>query len=1066
MSQHTRQVILYKLESMTNLIEDIYPLSPMQQGILFHSLFAPDAGVYLPQICLTLEGSLNHLQFKQAWEKVLIRHPVLRTAFNWEKRDKPFQVVYQQVTLPWFEQDWREYSPDEQQLFLNTFLEKDRQQSFDLKKPPLIRLNLIQLTKKKYYLIWTQHHVILDGWSSGLVIKDVFALYRNQDLPYNRPYGEYIAWLHQQDLAAAQQFWQNKLKGFATPIDLKIDRRLNQIGWDERQISLSKTSTTALQSLARQHQLTLNTLIQGTFAILLSRYSGEEDIVFGATAAGRPPALMGVESMVGLFINTLPVRVQVPPQASLIPWLQNLQTQQAETLQYEYSSLLDIQQWSDVAAGLPLFESILVFENYPVDASLTHQNQDLSIREVNSVEWTSFPMTVLVGVSAELSIKIEYHCADFSSDTITRMLGHFQTLLERIIANPEQHLGEISLLTVTEQQLFVEWNNTQKNYPKNQCLHERFERQVDKTPEAVAVIFENQQLIYSELNRKANQLAHYLQTLAVKPGVLVGICLERSLEMVIGILGILKAGGAYVPIDPTYPLDRQSYMLTDAQISILLTQQHLSSSHLVQNILLDNDWKIISQYSPLNPVSDVTSEHEVYVIYTSGSTGKPKGVINSHQGLVNRLVWMQKTYQLTASDRVLQKTSISFDVSVWEIFWPLLEGSCLILAKPNGQQDSAYLVQLIINQQITTLHFVPSMLQVFIEEPELKTCHSIKRVICSGEALSSELQKHFFQCLNAELHNLYGPTEAAIDVTYWSCSLTEQIYLSVPIGRPIANTQIYLLDKQAQLVSIGVPGEIHIGGDGLARGYFNRPDLTAEKFIPHLFQPGSRLYKTGDLARYLSDGNIEYLGRIDYQVKIRGFRIELGEIEAVLSQYPTVKEAVVMTQGEAENKYLVAYLLSHQKEFSLTDLRHHLQEKLPNYMIPADFVVLEQFPLTLSGKLDRKALPTANHSRSISSNSFVAPRNVTEEKIAAIWIEVLKIEKISIHDNFFEIGGNSLLAIRINSRLCQTFELELPLRTLFEKTTIASLAERIEVLHMTFNQLSQPSTNSENVWVV
>jgi amino acid adenylation domain-containing protein len=1050
---------------MANNIEDIYPLSPMQQGILFHSLFAPDANVYLPQICLTFEGSLNHLQFRQAWEKVLIRHPVLRTAFNWDKRDKPFQVVYQQVNLPWFEQDWREYSSDEQQLLLNTFLEKDRQQSFDLKKPPLIRLNLIQLTEEKYYLVWTQHHVILDGWSSGLVIKDVFALYRNQDLSDNRPYREYIAWLNQQDLAAAQQFWQNKLKGFTAPIDLKIDRRLNQVEWDEQQISLSKTSTTALQSLAQQHQLTLNTLIQGTFAILLSHYSGEEDIVFGATVAGRPPALMSVESMVGLFINTLPVRVQVTEQACLIPWLQNLQTQQAETLQYEYSSLLDIQQWSNVGAGLPLFESILVFENYPVDASLTHQNQDLSIREVSSVEWTSFPMTVLVGAGAELSIKIKYHCTHFSSDTITRMLSHFQTLLEEIITNPEQRLAQIPLLTPTEQQLFVEWNKTQENYPKNQCLHECFEKQVEKTPEAIAVIFENQQLTYSELNQKANQLAHYLQTLGVKPSVLVGICLERSLEMVIGILGILKAGGAYVPIDPSYPLDRQSYMLSDAQISILLTQQHLTE-HPVKKILLDKDWEIISQFSHLNPVSEVTSEDEVYVIYTSGSTGKPKGVINTHQGLVNRLVWMQKTYQLTASDRILQKTSISFDVSVWEIFWPLREGCCLILAKPNGQQDSAYLVQLIINQQISTLHFVPSMLQVFLEEPELKTCHSIKRVICSGEALPFELQKRFFECLNAELHNLYGPTEAAIDVTSWSCNPTEHIYSSVPIGRPIANTQIYLLDKKAQLVSIGVPGEIHIGGDGLARGYFKRPDLTAEKFIPHPFQSGKRLYKTGDLARYLSDGNIEYLGRIDNQVKIRGFRIELGEIEAVLIQFPTVKEAVVVMRGEAENKYLVAYLISHQKEISLTDLRHYLQEKLPSYMIPADFVVLEQFPLTLSGKLDRKSLSTANHSMRISRNGFVAPRNATEEKIAAIWIEVLKVEKIGIYDNFFEIGGNSLLAIRINSRLCQTFKLELPLRTLFEKTTIASLAERIEVIQMTFNQLSQPSTNSENVWVV
>ncbi|GFE67463.1 non-ribosomal peptide synthetase [Chroococcus sp. FPU101] len=1043
-----------------NNIEDIYPLSPMQQGILFHVLFTPDAGVYLPQICLTLEGSLDHLQFRQAWDKVLVRHPVLRTAFNWEKRDKPFQIVYQQATLPWVEQDWRNYSPDEQQQLLQNFLEKDRQQSFDLKKPPLIRLNLIQLTEKKYYLIWTQHHIILDGWSSGLVIKDLFALYQNQDLSHNRPYSEYIAWLNQQNQSSAQEFWQNKLKGFTAPIDLRIDRPSNTIGLDEQEISLPLTP---LQSFAQQHQITINTLIQGTFAILLSHYSGEEDIVFGATSAGRPPTLIGVESMVGLFINTLPVRVQVFPQALLIPWLKNLQTQQAETLQYEYSSLLDIQQWSDLSASLSLFDSILVFENYPIDTALTQQNQ-LSISKVNAVEWTSFPLTVLVSLGAELTIKIKYQCTRFSSDTITRMLGHFQTLLEEIIANSEQRLGEISILTPSEQKSLKEWNNTQTEYPKNQCLHERFERQVEKTPEAIAVIFEKQQLTYLEINNKANQLAHYLQTLGVKPGVLVGICLERSLEMVIGILGIIKIGGAYVPIDPTYPIDRQSLMLTDAQVSILLTHSGIVETQNFASvtekiICLDRDWTIIAQYSHLNPVSKVTTEHEVYVIYTSGSTGKPKGVINTHQGLINRLVWMQETYQLTVSDKVLQKTSISFDVSVWEIFWPLFEGSCLILAKPDGQKDSAYLIELIIQQKITTLHFVPSMLKVFLDEPRIKDCHSLKRVICSGEALPLELQNRFFSCLDAELHNLYGPTEAAIDVTYWSCQPTS---LLVPIGRAIANTQIYILDKNANLVSIGVAGEIHIGGDGLARGYYNRPDLTAEKFIPNPFESGKRLYKTGDLARYLSDGTIEYLGRIDHQVKIRGFRIELGEIEAVLSQHSTVKEAIVITQGEAENQYLVAYLISDLETISFNDLRHFLQQKLPHYMIPADFVVLKQFPLSLNGKLERKALPTVNH----FNNNYVAPRKPTEEKITTIWIEVLKIQKIGIYDNFFEIGGNSLLAIRINSRLCQAFDLQLPLRTLFEKNTIASLAERIEVMQTTLNQLSQSPPQKENVWVI
>ncbi|MGD1909416.1 MAG: amino acid adenylation domain-containing protein, partial [Rivularia sp. (in: cyanobacteria)] len=1016
-------------------IENIYPLSPMQQGILFHSLLAPDAGAYVPQVCITVDGLTDVIAFQKSWEEVFRRHSILRTAFRWEKRDKPFQVVYRVLDLPWKQQDWRELSSEEQQQKLDEFLEEDRQQGFDLKIAPLFRINLIQLTETRYQLVWTQHHLIIDGWSAGLVLKEVFQLYqvfhKGVDLPiYNiRPYADYIVWLGQQDLSAAKTFWETKLQGFTTPNILQVKQSPSNLikpNWSEQEISLPATITNNLKTLAKNHQFTLNTLIQGAFAILLSRYCNQDDIVFGATSSGRPATLTGSESMVGLFINTLPVRVQIDPQASLINWLKQLQTQQVEALQYEYSPLLEIQSWSEIPRGSTLFEHILVFENYPVDASLLKSQAGLKIEKVNSLEWTSFPLTMLVSAGNELNFKIKYDSNRFDDSTIENLLVHFSILLESIANNPGYSLIELPLLTDAEQQLLTEWNFTQAEYPK-QCIHELFEAQVERNKNATAVIFEDEQLTYKELNVKANQVAHHLRSIGVKPEVLVGICLERSVEMVISILAILKAGGAYVPLDPDYPLERLNFIQEETQVKTVLTQEK------IQEILSNT-----AQLSQSNPINNRSLENSIYVIYTSGSTGKPKGVINTHRGLVNRLCWMQQTYQLTTDDRVLQKTPFSFDVSVWEFLWTLLFGATLIVAKPGGHKDSGYLVNLIREQKITTLHFVPSMLEAFLEEPKLKeSCTSLKTVICSGEALTVELQKRFFNHLDAQLHNLYGPTEAAIDVTYYQGkrqeargkrdnnilphSLTPSSPSLIPIGTPIHNTQIYILDSHLRQVPIGVAGELYIGGDGLARGYLNRFDLTAERFIPNPFNkskvkskkakegekkeqlpitnyqlPIIKLYKTGDKARYLPDGNIEFLGRIDYQVKIRGFRIELGEIETVLLQHPEVKNAVVIAkeyqsqnQNQNNNSRLVAYVVPNQdidKTELQKSLRSFLEAKLPLYMVPSAFVILASIPLTPNGKIDRLSL-LALDEMGVKLADYVQPRNPTEETIANIWKE-------------------------------------------------------------------------------
>ncbi len=614
----------------------------------------------------------------------------------------------------------------------------------------------------------------------------------------------------------------------------------------------------------------------------------------------------------------------------------------------------------------------------------------------------------------------------------------------------ERQSGSVSenyLLSPEEKQnILFTWNQTQTNYDLSFCLHELFTAQVEKTPDANALKFADQELTYHQLNCRANQLAHYLQSLGIATEDLVGICVERSLEMVVGLLGILKAGAAYVPIDPGYPQERLAYMLEDSQVSVLLTQSHLVDNlptRPTHTICLDTDWEKISQNSDRNLQNTTTPENLAYVIYTSGSTGKPKGAMNTHRGICNRLLWMQDTYQLTEQDKVLQKTPFSFDVSVWEFFWPLITGARLIIAQPGGHRDSSYLINTIIQEEITTLHFVPSMLQVFLQAKGMENFQSLKRVMTSGEALPVSLQERFFERLGCELHNLYGPTEAAIDVTFWQCQPQSQ-YQTVPIGRPIANTQIYILDQHLQPVPVDVVGELYIGGVGVARGYWRRPELTTERFVANPFATG-QMYKTGDLARYLPDGNIEYVGRIDDQVKIRGFRIELGEIESTLTQHPQISQVVVVAQTDnLNNKHLIAYIVSHQEPPTPTELRNFLRDKLPEFMVPSAFVCLNSFPLTPSGKIDRRSLPKPDFSNLITHENFTPPRNDLERKLVQIWSEILQISEIDIRDNFFEIGGNSLLALHLTNAIEQKFGRELSLSTLLTNSSIEKLAEILQ----------------------
>ena len=1006
-------VSLIQQEKNTNISDSHYPLSVSQQGLWFIHQLNPDTATYNIPIVINLKGSVNQAILQKCLNEIVRRHEVLRTSFTLND-GQPVQVVNQAEPLTLTVEDLRSLPESERNHAVQRLTTEFAQKPFDLSSKSLIRAKFAQINEKNYYLIIVLHHIIADGWSIGILIKELVGLYdaysKNEvpqlpELPIQ--YRDFLNWQRKSIDSERTQplltYWKQKLQGELSVLNLPTDRPRPPVQTFKGAIAklvLPQTLRQELKDLSRQQGVTLFMTLLTAFKILLYRYTGQTDIIVGSPIANRNKA--EIEQLIGFFVNVLVLRTELSEELSFQELLTRVKSTALEAYVHQdlpFEKLVEELQPNRDLSYNPLFQAMFVLQNVPIP---NLDLPDISVSYEEGYNGTSkFDLTMFMEDSQEgLVATCEYNTDLFDANTINRMLGHFQTLLSSIVSDSQQCISELPLLTPPErQQLLVDWNDTRKDYPEDKCIHQLFESQVEKTPFDIAVIFGQQQLTYQELNSRANQLAHYLQQQGVKSDTVVGICMERSIEMVVGLIAILKAGGAYLPLDPAYPKERLEFMLADAQVSVLLTQPHLENEippHQAQLVCIDTEGSIYTNYSTQNPSSDVKPENLAYVIYTSGSTGKPKGVMNTHQGACNRLMWMQDAYQLTSSDRVLQKTPFSFDVSVWEFFWTLLTGAALVVAKPGGHQDAGYIAELISQQKITTLHFVPSMLQVFLEEPQHQNCKSIKRVICSGEALSSELQQRFFESFDAELHNLYGPTEASIDVSAWCCKSAQNENV-VPIGRPIANTQLFILDKRLKPVPIGVPGELHIGGVGLARGYLNRPELTEEKFIPSPFNGlqlsrnsssqnlslNTRLYKTGDLARYREDGNIEFLGRIDYQVKIRGNRIELGEIEALLQQHPQVRETVVVAREDIPNDCrLIAYLVTHENtKPSVDELRGFLKQKLPEYMLPSSFVILDALPLTPNGKINRRALPVPEIQRPEQTAAYKPPQSETEQHL-------------------------------------------------------------------------------------
>lgn len=1025
----------------------------------------PTGSAYNIPSVFKVSGCLNISALEQGINEIIKRHESLRTTFSNEQGSlkrataPTLKIQIQTTTLSSI---CKEDHPRKQKELIQAEITRP----FNLKKGPLIRVHVIQLSQQEFILMIVMHHIITDLTSKELFATELTAFYNaismNTPLPvFDAPiqYNNYVTWQkkwsHSQDSATMLQYWQKELGEQSPILNLPFDSprppTISSRG-GAQWFQLSKEQTEQLHEFSQKNSVAPFIVLLSCYLVLLSRYCSQDNITIGIPLSNR--RRKGDKEVMGCFVNILPLAFQLANEmsfAELLPFVRKKLLLAHRHQETSFDEIVAAFQPARDPSFNPIFQAGFTLEP-PMELTLNDlQIEPLKIHNQGSQLDLFLNFQEL---TPTVQGYFEYNDSLFTPATIERLSKHYQNLLSSTIQHPDQPLSTLNFLTPTEHnKLLHQWNNTTVDYGEAICLHTLFEQQAAKTPDAIALISTETQYSYQELNKKANQLAHYLQEQGIGPDDLIAIFMTRSIEMIIAIYGIIKAGAAYVPLEPELPDQRLTFILSDTKAKFILTQETLqnrlatdSTTDNTTALCLDTEWHKLDNSPQTNPASNVTSDNLAYIIYTSGSTGTPKGVMIEHRAIYNRLQWMQDTFQLQPNDRILQKTPFSFDVSVWEFFWPLFTGATLVVAPANAHKDPIKLCDIIQSHGITTIHFVPSMLRLFLDTGNAGTCTSLRQVICSGEALSPELQNSFFQQLTCGLHNLYGPTEAAVDVSYWQCT-NQKNTKKVPIGFPIANTQLYILDDHLKPVAQGTIGELYIGGVQVARGYLHRPELNAKSFLPDPFSKNTsaRLYKTGDLARYLPDGSIDYLGRVDFQVKLHGNRIELDEIAAALGQHPQIKETVVTLYTTPRGQQqLVAYLLSKETDKSKLQLRRHLANFLPDYMIPSQFILLPEFPLTSNGKINRKMLPDPELHRAVPTTTKMAFPGDLSSQIVAIWQKILERAEISMHDNFFDVGGNSLLATQLSLDLGRDLGVDVPLVKIFQYPTIARLTDYLK----------------------
>ncbi|PPA82420.1 non-ribosomal peptide synthetase [Brevibacillus laterosporus] len=1049
-------------------VQNLYRLSPMQKGILFHSLKDKENHAYFDQLIFTLEGKVELEYLEEAFNQLIKKHDILRTVFRYKKVKEPVQMVLKERNSTIYFEDISHLEADEKDNYINQFKRRDREKGFDLSRDLLIRLSLFKLDKEQYQLIMSNHHIIMDGWCLGIILNDFLRMYKgivnHTPVPFEHvtPYSKHIQWLEKQDHQEAKDFYQQLLEGYdkVTGVPQQLVRANHEeYAHGQSIVKLHQETADRLIAIAKAYQVTVNTVFQTIWGILLQKYNNTDDVVFGSVVSGRPAEIPDVEKIVGLFINTIPVRIKADQQERFETLVTKVQEMALASESYDYLSLADIHP----EAG-DFINHIIAFENFYIDMDSFNQLADkkelgFSLAfATDHHEQTNYDLSVQAQIGDESSIKILYNSKLYSSEYIANVIDHFVTVAETVAANPSILVKEIDILTTdTKDQILHGFNNTYADYPREKTIHQLFEEQVEKNPNQVALVFKEEKLTYGEVNAKANQLAHVLRKKGVQPDDVIGLITERSLEMIIGILAIYKAGGAYMPIDPTYPTERVQYMLQDNQTQFLLVQKQemLPASYQGEVLFLTQESCMDEEVSNLPPTNQ--AQALAYMMYTSGSTGEPKGILTTHQNIIKTVI-NNGYIEITPADCLLQLSNYAFDGSTFEIYGALLHGATLVLAPKETVLNMNELARLIKKEQVTVSFMTTALFNTLVDL-DITCFQSVRKVLFGGELASV---KHVLKALDYlgehRIINVYGPTESTVYATYYSVDHSMLTKAAVPIGRPINNTKAYILNKDGQPQSIGVVGELCIGGEGLARGYLNRPELTQKHFVDNAFVSGERMYRTGDLARFLPDGNIEYIGRVDEQVKIRGHRIELGEIEKVLLQHPAISETVLLAKRDEQgHSYLCAYVVG-QAFWTVTELRQHVMESLPEYMVPSYFIEIEKLPLTANGKVDKRALPEPDRKM---GSAYVAPENETEEKLVQFFQEILGVERVGTQDTFFELGGHSLKAMMLVLQIHKEMGIEVPLKEIFTRPTIKELAAYIHKTDRSAYSMIEPTAKQE-----